>query len=223
MVNGQKLLKEYEILRGQMIRKLRDEYRIADERVLAAMSEVPRDFFVPAAFKSQAYRDNALPIAANQTISQPFIVARMTELLEIRPTHRILEIGSGSGYQSAILGKLAASVFAIERVPNLASEAEHRLRTLGIRNVSLKCADGTEGWEVYAPYDGILVAAGGPAIPEPLVAQLKPGGRLVIPIGVGRETQSLVRVTRTADGFVSEDCGPCSFVPLIGAHGWKAV
>ncbi len=222
MVNGQKLLKEYEILRGQMIRKLRDEYLIADERVLAAMSEVPRDFFVPAAFKSQAYRDNALPIAANQTISQPFIVARMTEILEIKPTHRILEIGAGSGYQSAILGKLAASVFAIERVPNLAAEAEQRLRTLGIRNVSLKCADGTEGWEVYAPYDGILVAAGGPAIPEPLVAQLKPGGRLVIPIGNDQRDQQLVRVTRRPNGgYDSENFGPCSFVPLIGKHGWK--
>ncbi|MBK7707159.1 MAG: protein-L-isoaspartate(D-aspartate) O-methyltransferase [Acidobacteria bacterium] len=204
-----------------MIRKLRDEYRIADERVLNAMAEVPRDFFVPTALKSQAYRDNALPIASNQTISQPFIVARMTELLELKPSSRVLEIGAGSGYQSAVLAKLAGSVFAIERIPNLAAEAQERLKTLGIGNVSLRCADGTAGWEVYAPFDAILVAAGGPEVPKPLLEQLRVGGKLVIPIGQGQKSQSLVRVTRTSDAFVSEDFGSCSFVPLIGEHGWK--
>jgi protein-L-isoaspartate(D-aspartate) O-methyltransferase len=204
-----------------MIRKLREEGKITDERVLRAMSEVPRDFFVPTALKTQAYRDNALPIASSQTISQPWIVARMTELLELKPSHRVLEIGAGSGYQSAILAKLASSVFAVERIPNLADEAKDRLRALGIGNVSIRCGDGTEGWQVYAPFDAILVAAGGPEIPRPLVAQLKEGGRLVIPIGESQKNQELVRVTKTKDGIVTENCGPCSFVPLIGEHGWK--
>ncbi len=204
-----------------MIRKLRDDYGIADERVLAAMSEVPRDFFVPTALKSQAYRDNALPIAANQTISQPFIVARMTELLELKPSSRVLEIGAGSGYQSAVLGKIAGSVFAVERIPALAAEAQERLKALRIGNVSIRCADGTEGWEVYAPFDAILVAAGGPEVPKPLLEQLKIDGKLVIPIGAEQKNQKLIRVTRTANRFVSEDFGPCSFVPLIGVHGWQ--
>lgn len=220
MTNGQKLLKEYEILRGQMIRKLRDDYRISDQRVLEAMASVPRDFFVPTALKSQAYRDNALPIAANQTISQPFIVARMTELLELKPSDRVLEIGAGSGYQSAVLGKIAASVFAIERIPALAEGAREKLSALGIRNVTLKCGDGTEGWEVYAPFDAILVAAGGPEPPKPLLAQLKTGGKLVVPVGRDQKNQTLLRFTRSADGYRSEECGPCSFVPLIGTHGW---
>lgn len=220
VVNGQKLLKEYEILRGNMIRKLR-ENGIADERVLRAMSEVPRDFFVPAALKSQAYRDNALPIAANQTISQPWIVARMTELLELSSSDRVLEIGAGSGYQTAVLSKLVTAVFAVERIPALADEARLRLNTLGIANVSLKCDDGTAGWEVYAPFDKVLVAAGGPSIPLPLVSQMKIGGKMVIPVGNDQKSQTLVRVTRNQDGFSTEDCGACSFVPLIGQHGWK--
>jgi protein-L-isoaspartate(D-aspartate) O-methyltransferase len=220
MMNGLKLLKEYEILRGQMIRKLREEYGIADQSVLDAMDSVPRDFFVPTALKSQAYRDNALPIAANQTISQPFIVARMTELLELKASDRVLEIGAGSGYQSAVLARIAASVFAIERIPALADGAREKLAALGLGNVTLKCADGTEGWEVYAPFDAILVAAGGPEAPKPLLAQLKTGGRLVIPVGNDQKNQTLLRLTRTANGYVSEKCGPCSFVPLIGAHGW---
>ncbi len=204
-----------------MIRKLRDDYKIADESVLTAMDSVPRDFFVPTALKSQAYRDNALPISANQTISQPYIVAKMTELLELKPSDRVLEVGAGSGYQSAVLAKLVSAVFAIERIPALAAEANERLRALGIANVSVNCADGTNGWEMYAPFDKILVAAGGPEVPRPLLDQLKVGGKLVIPIGADQKSQSLVRVTRTPNRFVNEEFGPCSFVPLIGAHGWK--
>jgi protein-L-isoaspartate(D-aspartate) O-methyltransferase len=204
-----------------MIQLLRDHYRVADERVLEAMREVPRDFFVPDALKAQAYKDNALPIAANQTISQPFIVARMTELLEAGGQSKILEIGAGSGYQTAILAKLSAHVFAIERVPQLAQEAQARLRKLGIENVTLRCADGTLGWEREAPFDGILVAAGSPLLPEPLLDQLKIGGRLVIPIGEDQKSQRLVRVTRTPNAFQTEDFGACAFVPLIGEHGWK--
>jgi protein-L-isoaspartate(D-aspartate) O-methyltransferase len=211
----------YEILRGAMVKRLREHYRIRDERVLDVMNRLPRHFFVPEAIKHQAYKDNALPIASNQTISQPFIVARMTELLELSPTARILEIGAGSGYQTAVLASLAGKIFAIERIPNLAAQAQERLQRLGFHNVTLRCADGTNGWEVYAPYDGILVAAGSPEVPQPLLAQLKKGGRLVIPIGQDPKTQNLIRVTRTPNGFQTEDFGACSFVPLIGEHGWK--
>jgi protein-L-isoaspartate(D-aspartate) O-methyltransferase len=186
------------------------------------MSAVPRHFFVPEALKTQAYKDNALPIAANQTISQPFIVARMTELLELTPQSKVLEIGAGSGYQSVILSKLCRKVYAIERVANLAAEAEERLRKLNVQNVVLRCADGTKGWEINSPFDGILVAAGSPAtVPPPLLNQLKIGGRLVIPIGENQKTQKLIRVTRTANNFQTEDFGACAFVPLIGEHGWQ--
>lgn len=211
----------YEILRGAMVKRLRDHYGIQDARVLDVMNRLPRHLFVPEAIKHQAYKDNALPIRSNQTISQPFIVARMTELLELKPASRVLEIGAGSGYQTAVLASLASKVFAIERISNLAAEAQERLQKLGFHNVTLRCGDGTNGWEVYAPYDGILVAAGGPDVPQPLLAQLKIGGRLVIPIGQDPKTQTLIRVTRLSDGFQTEDFGACSFVPLIGEHGWK--
>jgi protein-L-isoaspartate(D-aspartate) O-methyltransferase len=212
---------QYEIPRARMIQLLRDHYKIRDERVLQAMREVPRDFFVPEALKAQAYKDNALPIASNQTISQPFIVARMTELLELSPSAKVLEIGAGSGYQTAILAKLASKVYAVERFPNLAEQAQERLRKLNVQNVTLRCADGTLGWEIYAPFDGILVAAGSPALPEPLLYQLKINGKLVIPIGNDQKSQRLIRVTRTEKDFQTEDFGACAFVPLIGEHGWK--
>ena len=212
---------EYEISRKKMIELLRGRYKIRDERVLDAMMRIRRDFFVPNALKTQAYKDNALPIAANQTISQPFIVARMTELLELSPDAKVLEIGAGSGYQTAILAALAEKIFAIERIPNLAKVAQERLNKLGFKNVTLTCADGTNGWEIYAPFDAILVAAGSPHLPEPLLNQLKIGGKLVIPIGQDQKTQKLIRVTRTANGFQTEDFGACAFVPLIGEHGWK--
>jgi protein-L-isoaspartate(D-aspartate) O-methyltransferase len=215
------MIDEYEIPRQRMIQRLRDHYQIRDERVLGVMRRVPRHFFVPEALKVQAYADNALPIAGKQTISQPFIVARMTELLELTEQARVLEIGAGSGYQTVILAQLARSVYAIERVPQLASEALARLQQLKIHNVSLKCSDGTLGWDAYAPFDSILVAAGSPEIPEPLLRQLKIGGRLVLPVGQDRQTQRLTRVTRVETGFQTEDFGACAFVPLIGEHGWK--
>lgn len=212
----------YEIPRGRMKDHLRANYKIADERVLNAMNTVPRHLFVPEALRSQAYKDNALPLSAGQTVSQPYIVARMSELLELKGKERVLEIGSGSGYQTAVLALLARKVFAIERITDIASTAKARLMSLGYRNISYRTADGTNGWEVYAPFDAILVAAGGPIVPEPLVKQLEIGGRMVIPIGKDQKTQTLVRVTRTEKGFATEDCGPCAFVPLIGQHGWKA-
>jgi len=212
---------EYQIPRERMIQHLRTHYKIHDERVLDAMRLVPRHFFVPDALKSQAYKDNALPIASKQTISQPFIVARMTELLELNNQSKILEIGAGSGYQTAILAQMAKTIYAVERVSLLAEEANKRLQQLNIKNVSLRCADGTNGWESNAPFDGILVAAGSPSMPEPLLKQLKTGGRLVIPIGDNPKSQKLIRVTRMANNFKTEDFGACAFVPLIGEHGWK--
>jgi protein-L-isoaspartate(D-aspartate) O-methyltransferase len=203
-----------------MVEHLRNHYKIADERVLQAMNTVPRHAFVPEALKAQAYKDNALPISGGQTISQPFIVARMTELLELKGRERVLEIGSGSGYQTAVLATVARKVFAVERLQVLATEAKQKLIQLGFRNISYRCDDGTNGWEVYAPFDAILVAAGGPSIPEPLAMQLEIGGRMVIPIGSDQKSQVLIRVTRTDKGFETENFGPCAFVPLIGNHGW---
>jgi protein-L-isoaspartate(D-aspartate) O-methyltransferase len=212
---------EMTMQRLRMVERLREHYQIADERVLDVMSELPRHIFVPEAIKSQAYNDNALPISAGQTISQPYIVARMTELLELSGQEKVLEIGAGSGYQTAVLASLARKVFAIERLPNLAAEANERLHTLGFRNLTLKAADGTSGWDTYMPYDAILVAAGGPEIPEPLIGQLKVGGKLVIPIGEDQRSQMLIRITRKDSGYSQENFGPCAFVPLIGEHGWK--
>jgi protein-L-isoaspartate(D-aspartate) O-methyltransferase len=212
---------EYRIPRDRMVERLREEYRIYDGNVLEAMRQVPRHFFVPEALRGRAYGDHALPIDANQTISQPFIVARMTELLELDKKSRVLEIGAGSGYQTAVLAQLAAQVYAIERIGELAREAQTRIRDLGIYNATVKAFDGTLGWSAHGPYDGILVAAGGPKVPEPLIAQLKIGGRLVIPVGQTRESQRLMRVIKTQASNKTEDHGPCQFVPLIGQHGWE--
>ena len=212
---------DYRIPRERMIDRLRRHYGISDARVLEAMRAVPRHLFVPEALAGRAYGDHALPIAANQTISQPFIVARMTELLELSDRSRVLEIGAGSGYQTAVLARLAAQVYAIERIGELAREAQARIRQLGIYNATVKCFDGTLGWSAHAPYDAILVAAGGPEVPEPLLAQLKVGGKLVIPVGETREAQRLVRVVRTEKGYEREDHGACAFVPLIGHYGWS--
>ena len=208
--------------REQMAERLRDHYRIRDERVLAAMREVPRHYFVPEALQSNAYGDHALPIAANQTISQPFIVARMSELLELNEQSVVLEIGAGSGYQTAVLSRLAGRILAIERISELARVAQARIRQLNIYNATVKCFDGTLGWSAHAPYDAILAAAGGPDVPEPLMAQLKTGGRLVMPVGERRDAQRLVRVVRQEDKFTREDHGACAFVPLIGRYGWSA-
>jgi len=203
-----------------MVERLRDHYGIRDPKVLQAIASVPRHFFVPQALQGRAYGDHALPIDFNQTISQPYIVARMSELLELDKQSRVLEIGAGSGYQTAVLAQLASQVYAIERLGELARQAHARLRELGIYNTTVKAFDGTLGWKAHSPYDSILVAAGGPTLPEPLVAQLKVGGRLVIPIGETREGQRLVRVIKTESGRKLEEHGSCQFVPLIGQHGW---
>ncbi len=212
---------DYSIPRERMVERLRDHYSIKDLRALEAMRAVPRHAFVPEALQSRAYGDHALPISSSQTISQPYIVARMTELLELNPESRVLEIGAGSGYQTAVLAKMAGQVYSIERIADLAREAQSRIRQLGIYNATVKCFDGTLGWAANAPYDGILVAAGGPSVPEPLIAQLKIGGKLVVPIGGTRDSQRLIRVVKTASGSTQEDHGACAFVPLIGQHGWS--
>src|SRR5437868_14643940 len=205
-----------------MVERLRDHYRIRDPRVLEAMLEVPRHLFVPEALQGRAYGDHALPINASQTISQPYIVARMTELLEADKSSRVLEIGAGSGYQTAVLARVAGQLYSIERIAELAREAQTRIRGLGIYNATVKCFDGTLGWAAHAPYDAVLVAAGGPDVPEPLLAQLKIAGRLVIPVGDTRTAQRLVRVIRTEKGYTREDHGACAFVPLIGHYGWTS-
>jgi protein-L-isoaspartate(D-aspartate) O-methyltransferase len=203
-----------------MVERLRSHYRIRDERVLAAMERIPRHLFVPEALQSHAYGDHALPIEFNQTISQPFIVARETELLEVTKGDRVLEIGSGSGYQTAVLAAVAGQVFALERIPELARAAQMLLRSLGVFNATVKCFDGTYGWNEFAPYRGILVAAAAPEVPKPLVDQLTVGGRLVIPLGTETD-QRLIRVTRTTEGALTEDFGACQFVKLIGRYGWE--
>jgi protein-L-isoaspartate(D-aspartate) O-methyltransferase len=212
---------DYTIPRERMVARLSEHYHIRDSKVLDAMRSVPRHAFVPQALQGRAYGDHALPISANQTISQPYIVARMTELLEVNKDSRVLEIGAGSGYQTAVLAKVAGQVYSIERIGDLARQAQAKIRELGVYNATVKCFDGTLGWAAFAPYDAILVAAGGPNIPEPLVAQLKVGGRLVLPVGASREAQRLVRVIKTERGQKEEDHGACAFVPLIGQHGWS--
>jgi protein-L-isoaspartate(D-aspartate) O-methyltransferase len=204
--------------RAEMVALLRRR-GIRDERVLAAMAAIPRHLFVPEPMRHNAYGDHALPIAGGQTISQPYIVARETELLEVGKDDRVLEIGAGSGYQTAVLSLVAGQVFALERLTELARGAQTLVRSLGLYNTTIKWFDGTIGWSEFAPYKGILVAAGSPEVPQPLVDQLSLGGRLVIPVGTEKD-QRLIRVTRTENGIHTEDFGPCQFVKLIGRHGW---
>lgn len=208
----------YQSHRARMVDLLRTR-GIRDARVLKAMSEIPRHLFVPDALAAKAYGDHALPIGDMQTISQPYMVARMTELLEVNKDSTVLEIGAGSGYQTAVLSEVAGRVFAIERISDLARMAQSNIRKLGCYNATVKWFDGTIGWSDHAPYDGILVAAGSPEIPEPLIKQLGVGGKLVIPVG-DAEQQVLVRIIRTESGITHEDHGLCQFVKLIGRHGW---
>jgi protein-L-isoaspartate(D-aspartate) O-methyltransferase len=208
----------YQSHRERMVDLLRSR-GIRDPHVLRAMSKIPRHLFVPDALAAKAYGDHALPIGDMQTISQPYMVARMTELLEVDKDSTVLEIGAGSGYQTALLSEVAGRVFSIERISELARNAQRNIRKLGCYNATVKCFDGTIGWSEHAPYDAIVVAAGSPEMPEPLLAQLAVGGRLVIPIG-DVEHQNLVRVIRTESGFIRENHDSCVFVKLIGRYGW---
>lgn len=209
--------------RARQIQSLLDELRrqgIRDDRVLGAIGRVPRDRFVPPAFQEHAWANVALPIGGAQTISQPYVVAIMSEALQLGGAERVLEIGTGSGYQAAILATLAAEVVTIERQPALARAAEQLLRELGHRNVAVHVGDGSSGWPEGAPYDRIIVTAAAPRVPAPLLEQLnRSGGRLVVPVGDAEE-QTLIAVERHGNRTVEEPLGPVRFVPLIGSSGW---
>ena len=192
---------------------------IDNERVLEAIRDIKRHLFVPENLRKEAYEDYPLPIGEDQTISQPYMVAIMTELLELRGGERVLEIGTGSGYQTAILAEIAEEVYSVERLESLALRAKKLLDKLGYLNIKIKVGDGSEGWEEFSPYDAILVTAGAPDVPEPLFKQLKEGGRLVIPIG-GRFSQVLVRVRKIKGEKEVEEFFDCAFVPLIGKYGF---
>jgi protein-L-isoaspartate(D-aspartate) O-methyltransferase len=214
-------MSDYAVLRERMVRDLVAGRGVKDQRVLEAMRKVPRHLFVRDHLRSQAYGDHALPIGAAQTISQPYIVARMTELLELAPHHSVLEIGTGSGYQTALLATLARRVYSLERIAELAQQAIPRIRQLKFENVKIQVFDGTVGWSEWAPYDRILVAAGAPRVPEPLLDQLAPGGSLLIPEGE-RQAQRLVLYRKSARGELRRKEGEeVGFVPLVGRHGWK--
>ncbi len=196
---------------------------ITDQMVLQAMRTVPREVFVAPELAPHAYEDAPLPIAAGQTISQPYIVALMAEALHIHPTDRLLEIGTGSGYGAAVLSFLARVIYTIERLAPLVQQARQRLQALGYTNVQVYLSNGTMGWPEHAPYNGIVVTAGGPVVPPALLEQLAAGGRLVMPVGPQQTQQRLVRVTRESDGSLRrEDLGAVRFVPLLGAQGWPA-
>lgn len=192
---------------------------VTDRQVLDAMATVPRHLFVPEELERQAYDDNPLLIGDGQTISQPFMVAYMTELLQLRPDDRVLEIGTGSGYQAAVLSLLARDVTTVERVPNLARRAQRRLERLGYGTVRVVCGDGTMGLPDAGGFDAILVTAGSPQVPPSLRHQLRVGGRLVCPVG-SRHSQRIIKLVHTSEGDQEEDSIQCIFVPLIGAEGW---
>ena len=192
---------------------------IRDSKVNAAMGKVPRHLFVEEALQTQAYSDHPLPIGEKQTISQPYMVALMTEALQLTGKEKILEIGAGSGYQTAILAEIAKQVFSIERILSLAMKARKLIQDLGYSNVEIKFSDGTQGWVEESPFDAIIVTAGAPDIPQPLIDQLAMDGRLVIPVG-NSSSQDLIRLTRTEKGISREDLGGCRFVKLIGRYGW---
>jgi protein-L-isoaspartate(D-aspartate) O-methyltransferase len=205
--------------RRRLIETLRTN-GIVDEAVLRAFDEVPRHLFVPTGVRHRAYEDAALPIGSGQTISQPSIHARYLALLGLRGNERVLEIGTGSGYQTALLARLAEQVFSVERIPALLDRSRELLQALNVRNASYLLGDGTLGWRDYAPYDAILVGAAAPEVPRPLAEQLAEGGRLLIPLG-DREEQTLAVITRRGEKLERRDVAPVRFVPLVGAHGWE--
>lgn len=210
----------YETLRRKMVEEQLIPRGISDARVLSALGKVERHAFIQPDLRDSAYQDHPLPIGEEQTISQPYIVAEMTQRLSLKGEERVLEIGTGSGYQAAILSCLAKEVYTIERIPALAEKAAHALKELGYNNVKTKVGDGTLGWSEYAPYDAIIVTAGAPKIPDAYIEQIKEGGRLIIPVG-GRFSQVMTCAEKKSEGIaVSQVCG-CVFVPLLGKDGWN--
>jgi protein-L-isoaspartate(D-aspartate) O-methyltransferase len=211
----------YDVARRRMVEEQLVARGIRDSRVLQAMAEMPRHRFVEPGLQPRAYGDHALPTVEGQTISQPYIVARMLEIAQLEPEHRVLEVGTGSGYQTALLARLVRHVYTIERVPHLIQAAEARLVALGITNVSTKLGDGSLGWQEFAPYDRVLVAAAAPRVPDALRAQLGDRGFLVIPVG-GSQVQHLEAWHRASDGrWEHRRYGECRFVPLVGHDAWR--
>jgi len=199
--------------RNRMVAQQLLDRGIRDPKVLRAMAEIPRHLFVPPEEREEAYGDRPLPIGADQTISQPYIVALMTEQLRLRPETKVLEIGTGSGYQAAVLARLATQVYSVERIPELAAQAARRLESLGIRNVQTRVGDGSQGWPEAAPFNGIIVTACAAELPEPLTQQLAAGGRMVIPLGRGQQ-QTLMLIERRGDTLESHSICGCLFVPM---------
>lgn len=214
-------MRDLDMRRAMMIERDLKGRGIYNSAVLAAMREVPREEFVRPELIDQAYEDHPLPIDEGQTISQPYMVAYMAESLELAPTDRVLEIGTGSGYSAAVLSRIAAEVYTVEHFPSLAHSADERLQRLGYDNIRIFVGDGTLGWPEHAPYDAIVVTAGAPRVPEPLLGQLVIGGRLVVPAGPNHFVQTLIRVRRVKpDDYKQENLMAVQFVPLIGAAGW---
>ena len=201
----------------ELIERLKTE--ISDVRVIESMERVPREAFVPEASFDRAYEDIPLPIGEGQTVSQPFIVALMVQALELRRTDKVMELGTGSGYQAALLAEIAERVISVERVPSLANSARERLTSMGYANIEVVVAAKALGWPRDAPYDAIIVAAGAPRLPHDLLDQLVTGGRMVIPVG-SRQNQELMKVTRTDDSYSVRSMDPCRFVPLVGDGAW---
>lgn len=214
------VVREFGGARRRLIEELQRK-GIRDLTVLKAFDDVPRHEFVPSGVRHRAYEDSPLPIGQGQTISQPWVHAKYLELLALTGTERVLEIGTGSGFLSALLTRLSAHVFSIERIAPLAEQARDSLRRCGIEHVIQRIGDGTLGWPEYGPYDAILVGAASPDVPQPLLDQLSEGGQLLIPVG-DRETQHLLRIRRTAEGFARTKLDAMRFVPLIGAHGFTS-
>lgn len=211
---------DFNSLRAAMVIEQLVPRNISGKAVLEAFRKVPRHEFVPEDLRQSAYNDYPLPIGDKQTISQPYMVALMTECLQLKGGERVLEIGTGSGYQAAILGKIAKEVYSIERFKDLSDKASKTLSALGYKNIRLKVGDGTLGWSEFAPYDGIVVTAGAPSVPASLVKQLKDGGRLVIPVDSGGFSQTLVLVEKMRRTTRTIDICACTFVPLVGKEGW---
>lgn len=213
--------RDYQTLRKLMVQDQLVRRGIADPRVLRAMERVPRELFVPEHLRVEAYDDHPLPIGQGQTISQPYIVALMAEALALKGRERVLDIGTGSGYAAAVLACMALEVFSIEKIPELATQAESNLRNAGFSQVRVQCGDGSLGWPEAAPFDGICVAAGAPAVPDALQEQLSVSGRLVIPVGQEHGVQRLLRITRRSDQrFDRKEYCEVKFVPLLGREGW---
>lgn len=211
----------FDDLRERMVQEQLRARGIADERVLGAFLRVPRHEFVPPDLQSQAYADRPLPIGNGQTISQPYIVALMLTCLRLQGHERVLEIGAGSGYQTALLSELGLEIFSIERLPDLMCDVSERLARLGFENVQVSTGNGTLGWPEHAPFDAIIVSAAAPQVPAPLVKQLGDGGRMVLPVGP-QDGQMLVAIEKRGERLLRSDVAPCVFVPLIGEHGWEA-